>query len=542
MEASAAAWWRAWLLPALALLLLNASLTFENVWPTPAVTWGLAVSAELAVAVLLISCVPSSGLTRWLLPAVWVALVAGRYVAVTAPGLYGRELNLYWDSQHLGNVAAMLSRALDGWAIVLALAVSALAVAAAFVLARAAFGALSGAMATRGSRRALRALSAAVVALFVCQQAVAGFPAVAPFAAPVTAAYARQVRYAAGMIGPGAVAPALAASPAFDASLERVRDADVLLVFVESYGAVTFEDPDVSAGLKAGRDSLAEAIAETGREAVSAYVESPTFGGSSWLAHLSLISGVEVRDQYAYTSLMASRRETMLAAFERQGFRTVALMPGMRQAWPEGAFYGFDAIYSSSLLAYQGPQFGWWSIPDQYALARLDALERTRAPRAPIFAVFPTSTTHAPFGPVPPYQPEWQRILTGTPFDTPDVERTMALQPDLLNLRPDYVRAMLYEYRTFAGYLREHADDDLMMVLVGDHQPPAAVAGRDASWSVPVHVITRNRDVAASLIARGFTAGIVPGRPSIARMPALVPMLLESFSGDSAPETPDRES
>ena len=542
MDASAAAGWRAWLLPALALLLLNASLTFENVWPTPAVTWGLALSAELAVAVLLLSLIPSSRLTRWLLPAVWVALVAGRYVAVTAPGLYGRELNLYWDSQHLGNVAAMLSRALDGWAIVLAVLVSALAAAAAFVLAQAAFVALSSALARRGPRNALRALSAGVVALFASQQAAGGFPAVVPFAAPVTAAYARQVRYAAAMIGPGAVAPALAASPAFDASLERVRNTDVLLVFVESYGAVAFEDPEISAGLEPGRASLAEAIAATGRETVSAYVESPTFGGSSWLAHLSLMSGVEVRDQYAYTSLMASRRETMLSAFERQGFRTVALMPGMRQAWPEGAFYGFDVIHSSSLLAYQGPQFGWWSIPDQYALARLDALERTAARRAPIFVVFPTSTTHAPFGPVPPYQPEWPRILTRTPFDVADVERTMVLQPDLMNLRPEYVRAMAYEYRTFAGYLLEHAGDDLVMVLVGDHQPPAAVAGRDASWSVPVHVITGNRDVAASLIARGFTAGIVPRRPSIARMPALVPMMLESFSEYSSPEAADPES
>ena len=51
---------------------------------------------------------------------IWVVLVAGHYLDVTAPGLYGREFNLYWDSQHLGNVTAMLARAAPLWLIVLA--------------------------------------------------------------------------------------------------------------------------------------------------------------------------------------------------------------------------------------------------------------------------------------------------------------------------------------------------------------------------------------------------------------------------------------
>ena len=54
---------------------------------------------------------------------------------------------------------------------------------------------------------------------------------------------------------------------------------------------------------------------------------------------------LEVRDQYAYTLLMASDRDTLPRAFRRRGYRSVALMPGMRQMWPEGAFYGIDEIY-----------------------------------------------------------------------------------------------------------------------------------------------------------------------------------------------------
>ena len=138
---------------------------------------------------------------------------------------------------------------------------------------------------------------------------------------------------------------------------------------------MTYETPAIADGLVESRADLQSAVEETDREVVTAYVESPTFGGSSWLAHLSLISGVEVRDQYAYTSLMASRRETMISNFSRRGYRTVALMPGMRQAWPEGAFYHYDQIYGRDLLDTGDRSSGWWSIPDQYALAKIDALE-----------------------------------------------------------------------------------------------------------------------------------------------------------------------
>jgi hypothetical protein len=207
-------------------------------------------------------------------------------------------------------------------------------------------------------------------------------------------------------------------------------------------------------------------------------------------------------------------------------------MPGMRQAWPEGAFYGFDVIYGRDQLGYAGPEFGWWSIPDQYALARLDAVERGAHSRAPVFAVFPTSTTHAPFGPVPPYQPEWPRILTARAFDEVDVARAMEARPDLMNLGPAYARAMAYEFRSLAGYVRQQADE-VLLIVIGDHQPPAAVSGRDAPWRVPVHVISRNEPVLERLRRHGLQPGLEPQRPSIGAMHELVPRLLDAFD---APE------
>ena len=526
--------WRAWSVLALSLVVLNASLTFENVWPTPRVMWGNALSVELALGVLILAVLlrRAGPLARRVLPAVWAVLVAGHYLDVTARGIYGRDFNVYWDSQHLGNVAAMLARGTPWWLTASVLGVAVLAVGVAYVLARLAFGHLTLAMERRGPRLMLGAVAGTIVMLFAGQQR--GLPVDLAFADPVTPAYVRQARFVLATIGPRPVAPPLDPSPSLDADLRGLDGADVLLIFVESYGAVAYETPAIAAGLAESRAELEAAIGETGRRVVSAYVESPTFGGSSWLAHLSLTSGVEVRDQYAYTSLMASQRETIVASFARRGYRTVALMPGMRQAWPEGAFYGFDVIYDRSLLEYEGPQFGWWGIPDQYALAKLDALERGRVSRAPVFVVFPTSTSHAPFGPVAPYQPDWSRVLTADAYGAADVERSMAASPDLTNLGPSYVRAMAYEYRSLAGYLREQADD-LVMVVVGDHQPPAAVSGPDAPWHVPVHVVGNRPHVLRRLLEQGFQPGLKPPSPPIGAMHALGPMLLDAFA---APDDP----
>ena len=521
-----------WRVPALAvsLVALNASLTFENVWPTPRISWGHALSFELALCVLLLAVAHrwARRLAGRVLPAIWIVLVAGRYLDVTAPGLYGRDFNLYWDSQHLGNVAAMLAHAAPWWLIATLAGVAVLIVVLAHVLARLAFERVAAATERRGSRLVLGALAWTAIIVFAGQQLSPGVLTSVAFANPVTLAYVRQVRFVLAMVGPGVAAPRLGPSPALDASLRGIGGADVLLIFVESYGAVTYETPAISAALAESRADFESAIRKTGRQVVSAYVESPTFGGGSWLAHLSLMSGVEVRDQYAYTSLMASRRDTIVTNFARRGYRTVALMPGMRQAWPEGAFYGFDVIYGRDLLEYEGQQFGWWSIPDQYALAKLEALERHHPSRAPLFVVFPTSTSHAPFGPVAPYQPDWSRVLTKDAYSKADVERAMAASPDLTNLSPSYVRAIAYEYASLAGYLREQADD-LVMIVIGDHQPPAAVSGKDAPWRVPVHVIGRRRPVLRGLLERGFRPGLEPRRPSIGAMHALVPKLLDAF-------------
>lgn len=318
-------------------------------------------------------------------------------------------------------------------------------------------------------------------------------------------------------------------SPAFASNLQRLHGADVLVVFLESYGAATFDRPAYAAALAARRDALEAAVRSSGRQVVSAFVRSPTFGGASWLAHASLLAGVDLTDDpKRYDLLLTTRRPNLVWQFRERGYAALALMPGLRADWPEGAFYGFDAILDSRTLAYAGPEFGFWRIPDQFALARLDALALRAGARPPAFVFFPTITSHIPFQPLPPYQPDWERVLGAEPFDRDAIARA-ALRPDWDRLAPAYVATIGYAYDWLTGYVARPAARDFVMIVLGDHQPVAMVSGANAPWEVPVHVIASRADLLQPLLAAGFRPGVVPARPALGGMHDLTRLLLEAF-------------
>jgi hypothetical protein len=532
-DASSRAGLRRWIGLVLALLLLDASLTFYNLWPTPVVTWWGELSLELAICLAVMALVarrsapPSRRAIAWL-SILWVVFVLGRYAEVTAPALYGREVNLYWDSRHLSAVVQMLFRVASVWVIALVLAGVVLVPLLIFVLMRWALRHVADAMGQPRVRDLIGVLSAAAIVLFALQ-AFERLP-VSIFAPPVTQTYWHQGRLFAGELT-NRNARRIGLSPSFDADLARVQGADVLLFFLESYGATSFDRPEFVAALAPSRAALEAEIRATGREVVSAFVESPTFGGNSWLAHVSLLSGVEVRDEDTNMQLMAQKRDSLARLFGSHGYKTVAVMPGLHQAWPEGQFYGFSEIYDETRLDYRGPPFGWWTVPDQFTIARLDALELARRPRPPVFAFYPTVGTHTPFSPTAPYQPDWAKVLTDAPFDEADLKNVWLEYTDWLDFGPSYARALSSTFVSVAGYLRFRADQDFVLILIGDHQPPAVVTGENARWDVPVHVITSRKPVIDALLNHGFRPGLTPHGQSLMHMHALTPVLLGAFSG-----------
>ena len=439
------------------------------------------------------------------LAVVWTVLTLGRYAAVTSTALFGRDINLYWDSRHFSAVAAMLARVaspLEMAGVVLAVLAIPLAV---YALLRWAVGRASGAMAHGTVRRAIAGACLLVVGLFAVERLTMQPDATPIMPSPITSTYLRQ----AGMVADVLLqrdTHSLGDGPSLPAELSAVDGADILLVFVESYGAVTYDRPAFARALEPRRARFEEQVHASGLDVVSAFVESPTFGGSSWLAHVSFLTGVEVKDEGTNVRLMAQKRRTLVTALAGRGYRTVAVMPGLQEYWPEGAFYGFDRIYDTQQLAYTGPSFGWWPIPDQFALAQLEHLELGPKNRAPVFAFLPTTSTHTPFSPTPPYQASWPRMLTSTPYDEAEYQKAWAEPPDWLDMGP--------ELRPFDG-VRAGVARRL-------RRPPAQPrrGARPDRRSPAAGRRERRRRAVGRAGARGVEPGGVPRRAGRARLQA----------------------
>jgi hypothetical protein len=313
-----------------------------------------------------------------------------------------------------------------------------------------------------------------------------------------------------------------------------LRGKDVLVVFVESYGRVALEDPEHSAEVRDLLDAGTRRLARDGFESRSAYLTSPTFGALSWLAHATLQSGLWIDSQPRYDVLVTSPRLTLTALFERAGWRTVASVPANTRDWPQGEFYGFDHLYDSRNVGYEGPRFGYPTMPDQYTLDALHRLELAPQPRRPVMAEIDLITSHAPWSRVPRLIDQ-EDVGDGSVFD--GMPETLASEsdiwPDRDRVRQAYFDAISYSLRAFLRFMTTYGTDDLVVVLVGDHQPATIVSGPDAGHDVPVSVLARDPAVLERISGWEWDPGLRPGPDGpVWRMDAFRDRFVAAYAGD----------
>jgi phosphatidylglycerophosphate synthase len=288
--------------------------------------------------------------------------------------------------------------------------------------------------------------------------------------------------------------------------LAGLRGKDVLLVFVESYGKLavqgTLFSPDIDRLLGASQQQLAAA----GFSARSGWLTSSTYGGGSWLAHSTLQSGVWVNDPDRYSELIASRRLTLTGAFGRAGWRTVADVPATHGAWPEGhSFYHFDAIYDRENLGYNGPKYGFSPMPDQYALQALQKLELAKHHRRPVFSEIDLTSSHEPWTRIPPLI-GWNRLGKGSVFDHLPIDTTGAT-----NTQKGYARSIEYALRSLFSFVEHYHDKNLVLIMLGDHQPSRVVEfpGRPPH-DVPISIVAHDPRVLQRIAGWDWTDGLLP--------------------------------
>lgn len=324
----------------------------------------------------------------------------------------------------------------------------------------------------------------------------------------------------------------LADRPA-DSLFARLRGKDVFVVFAESYGRVLLEREPFAEPVTATLMQAQQELEAEGVHMRSAFLTAPTVGGLSWLAHASALSGAWIDSETRYESLIISERVTLNRLFRDAGWRTVAAMPAISMAWPEGQYYGYDHIYHAHNFGYRGLPFNWVTMPDQYVLSALQERERSVADRPPLMAEIALISSHAPWTPIAELVP-WDQVGDGRIFNDqaqsgPAPEEVWQ---EVESIRSHYRQSIEYMLRTMVSYIQEYGDEDLVILLLGDHPPAPLVSGDTDGRDVPVHLIARDPGVIDAIADWHWQPGLLPdaGAP-VWRMDRLRDRFVEAFSG-----------
>lgn len=301
-------------------------------------------------------------------------------------------------------------------------------------------------------------------------------------------------------------------APHFPAPFKELKSVDVHLFLIESYGHTLFSNPLHTESFGQTAEKFSTAMQKAGFDMVTHCLRSPTFGGTSWLSFGTLETGVWVDNQIHYNFLVNSEVQPLASYFNRAGYRTVSVMPGVTLPWPEGSFFSYETNYYAKDFGYRGPAFGWSPMPDQFVLKKI--YQKEILPRKkPLFVRYVMISSHAPFHLQPPYINDWETIGDGEVYHQLDPVTYPVNWPDLSNAAEAYLRSISYEFEVLAEYLSSYLEKDSLVIIMGDHQPNAQLTEDNPTWLVPVHILSSNHELLEPFKRLGYKEGMTPNNP-----------------------------
>jgi hypothetical protein len=241
---------------------------------------------------------------------------------------------------------------------------------------------------------------------------------------------------------------------------------------------------------------------------------------------------VWIDSQRRYDQLVQTKRFTLSQAFKRAGWRAIDDIPSNDRRWTVGStFYRYDKVHDSRDVGYRGPRFGYPTMPDQYVLAALERLELANRHRRPLFSEVDLVSSHIPWTRIPKMIP-WSEVGDGSVYRR--IPAQVASRGSLFG-NPDAVRAAYghsieYTMSAIFSFVQHYGRKNLVLIVLGDHQPATIITGQDASHDVPVSLIAHDPKVLDRIAGWGWQDGMRPSpQAPVWRMSAFRGRFLTAF-------------
>ena len=142
-------------------------------------------------------------------------------------------------------------------------------------------------------------------------------------------------------------------------------------------------------------------------------------------------------------------------------------------------------------------------------------------------------SSHEPWTPLPRML-DWDELGDGSVYDGMPAEGPTPAEVfgDAARVRALYGQSIEYALTALISFVTTfHAhDDDLVLVLLGDHQPASIVSGADATHDVPITIIARDPAVLDRIAPWGWDEGMRPAPDApLWRMDAFRDRFLTAF-------------
>jgi len=297
-------------------------------------------------------------------------------------------------------------------------------------------------------------------------------------------------------------------------SFPFLQDRDIHLFIVESYGHTTRTNPEHRALMAPVYQRLYETLRGGGYFVYSSFLKSPAFGGRSWLADATLLTGVFIDTQAEYDALLDSETPNLTHLLGAAGYHRILAAPGTDFAddrWK--AFYEFDTYLLRRDFGYMGPWIGFGAMPDQFLIDRTWRIAQELPRDVPRFINYVLVSSHVPFDRLPAYLENWEELGDGSVFQRLPIRTFRNNWLTGGEYPAGYVAGIDYTLTSIVAFLTEHLDREALIVVVGDHQPRIPVSEYEATFSVPIHVISQDYRLVEQFASFGFSLGITPTQP-----------------------------
>ena len=309
--------------------------------------------------------------------------------------------------------------------------------------------------------------------------------------------------------------------PAAPDQAQPARLPDVHVFIVESYGHTLFTRKAYREAMEPVYQKFSDFLEFRGWQGGSSFLSSPAFGGRSWLADATLLAGLRLRNQEQYNAYLVSGSRNLSHRLGELGYHRILAASGTQYSTPDWeSVHEFDTYLLEKDFGYQGPFITFGRMPDQYLLyhtAQHIAGHFTGQPaglspgqKAPLFAWYMLANSHVPFEAQPEYVDDWDSLADGSIFHDGHVR---SFKNNWLwggEFPEGYLFSIDYELKIIREFMDRYLDPESLVIILGDHQPRIPISGADASYSVPVHVLSGKVALLEPLIRQGFQPRIVP--------------------------------